>query len=352
MKTFILHWLMSDMAVLGLGMLLFLAAACSGSGSDDSPGGDGGEMDAESPHQPFVAPDVDPLPPPDPCTPNPCRRAYRKQCSADPAGDPVCSCDPGYKDYGDGDCRPGNPCAFSDGCALLFRSCVNSRGLAECGDCLPGYHEEGGLCIEDETCLESSCSGHGACDDAGGVVVCTCETGYAGRYCEACDEEAGYRRAGGGDVCTNDYDGDGVIDLEDNCPEAANPDQDNSDTDTLGDTCDPDDDNDGWADGEDCAPLDPDTHPMATEVCDGIDNDCDGETDERGASDCTLFYIDDDKDGWGALGNSRCLCAPEAPYTNERTGDCDDSDLHINPDQDEQCDGVDNDCDGETDEGC
>ena len=45
-----------------------------------------------------------------------------------------------------------------------------------------------------------------------------------------------------------DFDGDGVIDAEDNCPETPNPGQEDNDTDGLGNVCDADDDNDGLSD--------------------------------------------------------------------------------------------------------
>ena len=51
-----------------------------------------------------------------------------------------------------------------------------------------------------------------------------------------------------------DRDGDGVEDGVDNCPDAANPDQEDADQDELGDVCDSDDDNDGIADGADNCP--------------------------------------------------------------------------------------------------
>ena len=52
-----------------------------------------------------------------------------------------------------------------------------------------------------------------------------------------------------------DSDGDGIPDTEDNCPELANPDQVDTDSDGLGNVCDPDDDNDGIPDIEDNYPL-------------------------------------------------------------------------------------------------
>ena len=72
----------------------------------------------------------------------------------------------------------------------------------------------------------------------------------------------------------------------------------------------------------------PDATP-ATEVCDGYDEDCDGETDEEGAWGCTPRYLDADGDGFG-VGDPRCLCAAEGLRRAEQPGDCapDDPDVY------------------------
>jgi len=105
-------------------------------------------------------------------------------------------------------------------------------------------------------------------------------------------------------------------------------------------------DGDGVADCTDCDDQDGQAYPGAVEVCDGKDNNCDGQVDEGvGAT----WYRDADGDGYGDPNDAAQACEQPAGYV-QTAGDCNDLDAEINPDATEICDdGDDNDCDGLTD---
>jgi hypothetical protein len=104
--------------------------------------------------------------------------------------------------------------------------------------------------------------------------------------------------------------------------------------------------------GGDCDDSSASVHPDAVEVCaNGKDDDCDGQTDEAGCQGCTTYYRDEDGDSYGVTGDVQCLGNPTAPYTATRDGDCDDNDATANPAASESCNGKDDNCNGQTDEG-
>ncbi len=80
--------------------------------------------------------------------------------------------------------------------------------------------------------------------------------------------------------CVPDPSGETCNGIDDDCDDAVDEGFLDSDGDGQKDCMDQDDDNDGQLDGSDCAPLDPDVHVGATELCDGKDNNCDGSVDE------------------------------------------------------------------------
>ena len=142
-----------------------------------------------------------------------------------------------------------------------------------------------------------------------------------------------------GDGIGEDGDGSGVagdnpcvggatVGCDDNCPEAENPDQADGDGDGHGDACD-------------CGADNPQVYSGADELCDDLDNNCDGQIDEGfdlGAA-CTI--------GEGACRTEGTLiCALEGDGTET---ECEAEEIFPRP---EVCgDGIDNDCNGEVDDG-
>ena len=109
-------------------------------------------------------------------------------------------------------------------------------------------------------------------------------------------------------------------------------------------------DQDFTLDASDCDDRDSSVWPGAPEQCDSLDNDCDGETDEQ----LSDFYLDTDQDGHGdPAGAQGCDCPEETSCVTSSSDidDCRDDDNGVYPGAAEVCDELDNDCDGETDEG-
>jgi hypothetical protein len=98
----------------------------------------------------------------------------------------------------------------------------------------------------------------------------------------------------------------------------------------------------------DCSPSNAAIFPGATEVCNGVDDDCDTSIDEGVAT--QSWYVDADGDGYGA-GAATLSCSPIAGSVLTNT-DCSPSNAAIFPGATEVCNGVDDDCDTTIDEGC
>jgi hypothetical protein len=143
----------------------------------------------------------------------------------------------------------------------------------------------------------------------------------------------------------------------------------------------------------DCDDSDAAINPAAMEVCDGVDNDCDGDVDDDDASvtGTSTWYYDGDGDGYGVSTSTAQACDAPSGYVAD-VGDCDDGDptqwgggtyyqdldgdgygdpavsyagctapsgswvfddsdcndlnAYLNPGATEVCDSIDNDCDG------
>ena len=100
-------------------------------------------------------------------------------------------------------------------------------------------------------------------------------------------------------------------------------------------------------DNTDCDDTDANILPGGIEVCNGIDDDCDGMIDE-GVT--TTFYLDFDNDGFGDNNATIQACSAPAGYVLDNT-DCDDTSPTTYPGAMELCNGIDDDCDMMVDEG-
>ena len=185
-------------------------------------------------------------------------------------------------------------------------------------------------------------------DPSVSTVSCTAPTSYVADSTD-CDDTDGGVNPGATEVC------DGATD--ENC--------DGNVDEGLGGTWYADDDNDGYGDddtatetcnppsgyvtqGGDCDDTDSGANPGATEVCDGsTDENCDGNVDEGLTS---TYYYDNDGDSYGNASDTIESCSAPSGYVTEST-DCDDDDSGTYPGATEVCDGADQDCDGDVDEG-
>ena len=96
----------------------------------------------------------------------------------------------------------------------------------------------------------------------------------------------------------------------------------------------------------DCNDNNASVNANATEICNGFDENCNGQADDGLVF--VNYYFDFDLDGFGSLSTLENACAQPSGFVANAL-DCNDASSYVNPDAIEICNGLDEDCDGEND---
>jgi hypothetical protein len=224
----------------------------------------------------------------------------------------------------DADCEDGLFCTGVESC--VAGRCESERVVCDDGiECTNDYcSEERGRCESDPPDADGDGFGDIAClDDRGDPLGDDCDDTNAGRFpgnresCDLDDEDCDLETRGGTDEDSDGFESAACCNEE---IVAGTP------------NC-----------GDDCDDARGAVNPLGTEVCDGLDQDCDGIADD-GVS--LMGYVDMDLDGRGDDTRPMIEACPGARMFALEGGDCDDTNFAISPDQPEICDGIRNDCSG------
>ena len=247
-----------------------------------------------------------------------------------------------------------------------FTSLLLGLSLVACGDKTEDADEDGFTadvdCDDSDSAVTvgnvylADADGDGFGDAGSPLISCgeTAPTGYvANTATPDCDDANADVNPGADEVCSDaiDNDCDGLLDAADDSAETITVYQD-ADGDGFGSmasakVCEVED---GWVENsDDCNDANADVNPDATEVCDGIDNDCDADIDiaDDSVEGTMTVYADTDGDRFGDADVSTEVCERTDGWVEDNT-DCNDAHGAVNPAADEILgDGVDQDCDAQ-----
>jgi hypothetical protein len=208
-----------------------------------------------------------------------------------------------------GACVPGDPVVCDDLVACTEDACSEARRA--CVSVPPDLDGDGG---GDASCVDASGDPIGDdCDDSDPSI-------FSGNV-EVCDEAGRDEDCDPATVGVRDLDGDGATDAS--CCNGA--------------SC-----------GPDCNDGVRGIGPAGIEVCNFVDDDCDGTIDEDAM---VAGFLDADRDGHGDPGRADAMGCVGAVGFSLLSDDCNDANVNVHGGQPEFCDAIDNDCDGDVDEG-
>ncbi len=258
--------------------------------------------------------------------------------------------------YGDAD-DPNEACEAPSGTVDNAQDCddsdgsVSPAGTEVCGgtdeDC-DGDTDEAGAA--DASTWYLDLDGDGLGNARFPDIACEAPSGHVADDTD-CDDLDAAIYPGAPETCDGaDGDCDGTVDEDATDPDTFYADADSDGYGDPGTTASACDVPSGHTDNAlDCDDGNADVNPTATEVCDGVDNDCDGGTDDEAAVDGEIWYADADGDGFGDPDAHELACEAPTAHVDDAT-DCDDADATVHPDATETCDGIDNDCSGTADD--
>jgi len=193
--------------------------------------------------------------------------------------------------------------------------------------------------------LYADSDGDGYGNAGASILACSNLAGYVSNATD-CDDSNGQVYPGATEVC-NDYDDDcdGMIDEGVSAAWYADADGDgHGNAANLQMACSQPV---GYvASNDDCDDSNNAIYPGATEICNNLDDDCDGQMDEGVGA---VWYADADGDGHGNAANVQMACSQPVGFVASND-DCDDSNNAIYPGATEICNDLDDDCDGQMDE--